>query len=63
MILWGQKIYLSRHQNPTIHLHDTEALMAALKVMALGEKDRLHGKAMSAEDSPAQLAAARQKRK
>nr|CBA28316.1 hypothetical protein Csp_A06660 [Curvibacter putative symbiont of Hydra magnipapillata] len=42
---------------------EKEALIAALKVMALGEKDRLHGKAISAAESRAQLVAARQKRK
>jgi len=40
-----------------------EALIAALKIMALGEKDRLQGKGVSVEESRAQLAAARQRRK
>lgn len=40
-----------------------EALIAALKVMALGEKARLQGKGISAADSRAQLQAARQRRK
>ena len=40
-----------------------ESLIAALKLMALGEKDRLQGKGISAADSRAQLLAARQSRK
>ncbi len=40
-----------------------ESLIAALKIMALGEKDRLQGKGISAADSRAQLLAARQSRK
>lgn len=42
---------------------EKEALIAALKVMALGEKDRLQGKALSVAESRAQLEAARHKRK
>jgi hypothetical protein len=42
---------------------EKEALIAALKIIALGEKDRLHGKGISAADSRAQLLAARQSRK
>ena len=42
---------------------EKESLIAALKVMALGEKDRLNGKHISAAQSRAQLAAERQKRK
>ena len=40
-----------------------ESLIAALKIMALGEKDRAQGKGISAADSRAQLLAARQSRK
>jgi len=40
-----------------------EALIAALKIVALSEKDRLQGKGLSVEESRAQLAAARQRRK
>lgn len=40
-----------------------EALIAALKIIALGEKDRLQGKGISAAQSRAQLLAARQQRK
>jgi len=36
-----------------------EALIAALRIMALGEKDRLQSKGLSVEESRAQLAAAR----
>lgn len=36
---------------------------AAMKIMALGEKDRLQGKGFSVAESRAQLAAARQRRK
>jgi PHD/YefM family antitoxin component YafN of YafNO toxin-antitoxin module len=42
---------------------EKEALIAALKVMALGEKDRLQGKGLTVAESRAQLAAARQQRK
>jgi Antitoxin Phd_YefM, type II toxin-antitoxin system len=42
---------------------EKEALIAALKVMALGEKDRLQGKGISAADARAQLRASRQSRK
>ena len=38
---------------------EKEALIAALKIIALGEKDRLQGNGLSAETSRAQLAAAR----
>lgn len=41
---------------------EKESLIAALKIMALGEKDRLQGKGLSAAQSRAQLAAARQRR-
>jgi len=42
---------------------DKESLIAALKLIALGEKDRLVGKGISVAESRAQLAAARQRRK
>ena len=42
---------------------EKESLIAALKVMALGEKDRLQGKGISVAESRAQLAVARQRRK
>jgi PHD/YefM family antitoxin component YafN of YafNO toxin-antitoxin module len=42
---------------------EKEALIAALRIIALGEKDRLQGKGISAADSRAQLLAARQSRK
>ena len=42
---------------------DKQALIAALKIIALGEKDRLQGLGISAADSRAQLLAARQNRK
>lgn len=42
---------------------EKESLIAALKVIALGEKDRLQGKGFSVEESRAQLAATRQRRK
>ncbi|MGN8079214.1 type II toxin-antitoxin system Phd/YefM family antitoxin [Variovorax sp. 22077] len=42
---------------------EKESLIAALKIMALGEKDRMQGKDISAAESRAQLAAARQRRK
>ena len=42
---------------------EKESLIAALKIMALGEKDRVQGNGISAADSRAQLLAARQSRK
>ena len=42
---------------------EKESLIAALKIMALGEQDRLQGKGISAAESRAQLLAARQSRK
>jgi hypothetical protein len=44
-------------------LQEKESLIDALKVMALGEKDRLQGKGISVAESRAQIAAARQRRK
>ena len=41
---------------------EKESLIAALKIIALGEKDRIQGKGISAADSRAQLLAARQSR-
>ena len=42
---------------------EKESLIAALKIIALGEKDRRQGNGLSAEASRAQLTAARQRRK
>lgn len=42
---------------------EKESLIAALKIVAVGEKDRVQGKGISAADSRAQLLAARQTRK
>jgi len=42
---------------------EKESLIAALKIVALGEKERKQGKGISVADSRAQLAAARQRRK
>jgi hypothetical protein len=42
---------------------EKESLIAALKIIALGERDRLQGRGISAAQSRAQLAAARQSRK
>lgn len=42
---------------------EKESLIAALKVVALGEKDRVKGMGMSVAESRAQLRAARQRRK
>jgi hypothetical protein len=42
---------------------EKESLIAALKVVALGEKDRAQGKGISALASRAQLLAARNRRK
>ena len=45
------------------HFQEKEALIAALKIIALGEKDRLQDKGISVAESRTQLAAARQRRK
>lgn len=42
---------------------EKEELIAALKLIALGEKDRMQGKGISMAESRAQLLAARQNRK
>lgn len=42
---------------------EKEALIAALKIIALGEQDRIQGKGLSAAESRAQLRAAREGRK
>lgn len=42
---------------------EKEALIAALKIVALGEKHRLQGQGLSVEESRAQLLNARQNRK
>lgn len=48
----------------SIHQYqEKESLIAALKVVALGEKDRLQGKAIDSAQSRAQLAVARQQGK
>ena len=41
---------------------EKEALIAALKIISMGEKDRLENQGLSAEESRAQLRAARQRR-
>ena len=42
---------------------EKESLIAALKIMAMGEKDRMQGKGITAAQSRAQLLAVRQQRK
>ena len=42
---------------------EKETLISALKIIALGEKDRLENKGLSANESRAQLCVARQRRK
>ena len=42
---------------------EKESLIAALKIMALGEKDRVQGEGISVAESRAQLLVARQSRK
>ena len=42
---------------------EKESLIAALKLMALGEKNRMQGKGISVAESRVQLSAARQRRK
>ena len=42
---------------------EKEALIAALKIIALGEKDRLENKGLTADESRSQLRDARQHRK
>ena len=41
---------------------EKEAIIAALKIIALGEKDRLGNKGLTADESRAQLRDARQRR-
>ena len=45
------------------YFQEKETLIAALKIIALGEKDRLQGKGFTIAESRAQLAEARQRRK
>ncbi|HWW04303.1 type II toxin-antitoxin system Phd/YefM family antitoxin [Collimonas sp.] len=45
------------------HFQEKEELIAALKIIALGEKDRLQSKGITADKSRAQLRAVRQSRK
>ena len=45
------------------HFQEKESLIAALKIMAMGESDRKQGKGLAAAESRKQLAAARQRRK
>jgi hypothetical protein len=42
---------------------EKETLISALKIIALGEKDRLENKGLSTNESRAQLCVARQRRK
>ena len=42
---------------------EKEALIAVLKIVALGEKDRLENKRLTAEESRSQLRAACERRK
>ena len=42
---------------------EKEALIAVLKIVALGEKDRLENKGLTVEESRAQLRAASERRK
>ena len=42
---------------------EKESLIAALKIMALGEKDRMQGNGISVAESRAQLVAAGQRRR
>ena len=52
MVIEGVKAY-----------QEQESLIAALKIMALGEKDRVQGEGISVAESRAQLLVARQSRK
>lgn len=47
----------------TRQFEEKESVIAALKIIALGEKDRLQGKGISAAESRSQLLVARQSRK
>ncbi len=65
----GQPFFITQNGEASMviesvkQFQEKESLIAALKVMALGEKDRLHGKGIPVAESRAQLAAARQRRK
>jgi hypothetical protein len=65
----GQPFFITQNGEASMviesvkRFQEKESLIAALKVMALGEKDRLQGKGLSVAESRSQLAAARQRRK
>jgi len=57
--LWGRLMVIEGVKQ----FQEKEALIAALKIIALGEQERIQGKGISAAESRAQLLAARQSRK
>ena len=65
----GNPFFITQHGDASMVIEgvkeyqEKESLIAALKIMALGEKDRVQGKGISAAESRAQLLAARQSRK
>lgn len=65
----GQPFFITQNGEASMviesfkQFQEKESLIAALKIMALGEKDRMQGKGIPVAESRAQLAAARQRRK
>jgi PHD/YefM family antitoxin component YafN of YafNO toxin-antitoxin module len=65
----GQPFFITQNGEASMviesvkQFQEKESLIAALKIMALGEKDRMRGKGIPVAESRAQLAAARQRRK
>ena len=65
----GNPFYITQNGEATMviesakQFQERESLIAVVKTMALGEKDRLQGKGISVAESRAQLASARQRRK
>jgi hypothetical protein len=58
----GNPFIITQNGENIKQYQEKESLIAALKIIALGEKDRIGGKGISVSESRAQLAAARQRR-
>ena len=69
LALYGQPFVITQNGEASMVIESVaqyqakEDLIAALKIISMGEKDRLQGKGLSIEESRAQLHAARQSRK
>ena len=68
LALHGKPIFITQHGEASMviesvqQFEEKQALIAALQIVALGEKDRTQGKGLSVTQSRAQLAAARKGR-